>query len=505
MGTLTGRTTLEAPDGGAPGNGRPDSVTAAWGTAVVIGGSVAGSFAARVLHDHFERVIVFDRDDLPDAPVARKGAPQGVHFHALLARGRQVAEELFPGFVDELLADGAAPVHLRDSLVYEPYGWAPTGSSTRSHVGASRLLIEAVVRRRVGGLRRVEVRPRTEVLGLVATSDGARVTGVRVRRRGRPASASPVADERADLVVDASGRTSPAVSWLEGLGRPEPATTVVNAHWGYASRFYRFPDGVVPPVVGGFPIGAASDGPPATRGGFLLKQERDLWLVTLSGCAGDFPPGDEAGFAAFARTLAFPHIGEAIPQGEPLSPIRTWRNTANRLRHVEQVPAWPEAFVCLSDAVCSFNPVYGQGMTVAALEALDLRAELEAQRAGRDRTGRRAGRRTAGGELTGLGGRFQRRLAGTVTQAWEAACRSDFRVPGVRGAAPPDGFLERLAFHDRVVALGRDDPSVYERIGATNQLVIGPEWLDEPELRARVLAEWDRLGALVGCRAPIPA
>jgi 2-polyprenyl-6-methoxyphenol hydroxylase-like FAD-dependent oxidoreductase len=481
------------------------AVTPAWGTAVVVGGSIAGSFAARVLHDHFERVVVFDRDDLPDAPVARKGAPQGVHFHALLARGRMVAEELFPGFVDELLAEGAAPVALRDSLVYEPYGWAPTRASNRSHVGASRLLIEHVVRRRVGRLPRIEVRPRTEVVDLLATPDGARVTGVRARRRDRSARAGATIDEPADLVVDATGRTSPVVSWLAALGRQEPETTVVNAHWGYASRFYRIPEGVAPPVVGGFPIGAASDGPPATRGGFLLRQERDLWLVTLSGCARDFPPGDEAGFAAFAGTLAFPHIADTIPHAEPVSPIRTWRSTANRLRHVERVPAWPEALVCLADTVCSFNPVYGQGMTVAALEALDLAAELEAQGAGDGRAGERPHRRSGGGELAGLGGRFQRRLAATVTQAWDAACRSDHRVPGVQGAPAPEGFRQRLAFYDRVVALGRDDPSVYERIGATNQLVIGPEWLDEQELRERVLAGWDRLGALMGCDAPLPA
>jgi hypothetical protein len=257
-------------------------------------------------------------------------------------------------------------------------------------------------------------------------------------------------------------------------------------------------------VVGGFPIGAASDGPPATRGGFLLKQERDLWLVTLSGCAGDAPPADETGFAAFARTLAFPHIGDAIAGAEPLSPIRTWRNTANRLRHFERVPAWPEGFACLSDAVCSFNPVYGQGMTVAALEALDLRTELVAHRTGESGPDGRHQSRSGGGELIGAGARFQRRLASTITQAWEAACRSDFRVPGVQGGPPPDGFRERLAFYDRVVALGRDDPSIYEKIGATNQLVIGPEWLDEPELRSRVLADWGRLGAMMGCTAPVP-
>jgi 2-polyprenyl-6-methoxyphenol hydroxylase-like FAD-dependent oxidoreductase len=458
-------------------------MTSARVTAAVVGGSVAGSFAARVLADHFDRVIVFDQDDLPDGAIARKGAPQGVHFHALLARGRMVAEQLFPGFVDDLLVGGGTTVALREARVYEPYGWAPTGGSDRTNVGASRLLIEAVIRRRAAGLGNVEVRPRTEVVELLGRHDG-RVTGVRFRSSDDRSDS--ILDQSADLVVDASGRTSPVLRWLEALGCPSPRITTVNAHWGYSSRFLRLAEGVAPRVVGGFPIGAASDGPPATRGGFLLKQEDDLWLVTLSGCARDFPPDDEAGFLDFARSLAFPQIGEALPHAEPVTPIRMWRNTVNRMRHFEDMEQWPQSFVCLGDAVCSFNPVYGQGMTVAALGALDLGAEIE----------------VGGDETFGL--RFQRRLARTLVQPWEAACRSDFGVPGVEGGPPPDGFAERAAFYERVVALGRDDPAIYEKIGATNQLVIGPDWLNEPELRARVLSEWDELGAVVGSRASVP-
>ena len=430
------------------------------GTAVVVGGSIAGSFAARVLADHFDRVVVLDKDDLPDGPEPRPGAQQGVHFHALLAKGRMVAEELFPGFAEDLLAEGAADTALADARVYEPYGWAPTAGSTRRGIGASRLLIEWVTRRRAAALDRVEVWPRTEAVALLATPDGGRVTGVRVRERHGGAEH----DRLADLVVDASGRTSRVVHWLRDLGHGVPETTSVNARWGYASRFFRIPEGLCPPVVGGFPIGGASEGPAATRGGFLLLQERDRWLITLSGCAGDRPPTDEDGFLAFARTLAFPQIGEVIPKAEPTTEIQAWRRTLNQWRHFERLATWPEGFVTTADAVCSFNPVYGQGMTVAALEALDLRTELEA------------------GFGDGFGRRFQQRIAERIVQPWEAAIRSDYGVAGVEGDPAPPGFPDRLAFWNRVVALGRDDPSTYERIAATNQLVITPDWLDDPEL-----------------------
>ena len=470
----------------APIESAPVQSSPPWGTAVVIGGSVAGTFAARVLRDHFEHVIVLDKDDLPDTPAPRKGAPQGVHFHGLLARGRMIANELFPGFVDDLIAAGAAQSSTADSWVFQPYGWAPRSESRAPSIGASRLLIEAVLRRRGRELAGVEVHPRTAVVDLLSSPSGRDVVGVRVQ----PDDAPPY-DLPADLVIDCSGRTSAVDRWLAARRHGDVPTTTVNAFWGYASRFYEIPDGVAPPTVGGFPIGAASDGPPATRGGFLLLQENGRWLVTLSGCAKDFPPGDDDGFLTFADTLAFPHIGEAIRQATPLSEISLWRNTVNKRKHLDRCASWPGAFVAMADAVCSFNPVYGQGMSVAALEALDLRTELEHQRA-------------TSPDLAGLGERFQRRVAGTLDVPWDAACRSDYGVPGVEGTPAPDGYGERLAYYERVVALGRDDLSIYERISATNQLVLGPSWLDDSELVARVLADWDELGARMGRRDPMP-
>jgi len=448
-----------------------------------MGGSIAGSFAARVLSDFFDQVIVVDRDEFPREPVARKGAMQGVHFHALLARGRIVAESLFPGFADELVARGAATFDASQTRVYEPYGWGPVRAPGVTMVAASRLLIELAVRERAAAIPNVDVRTGTEAVGLVMSDDGSRACGVQIRA----VDADAVTAHPADLVVDASGRAALAAHWLPGLGFPEPATTTVNAHWGYGSRFYRIPDGLIGPVVGGFPLGRAGSGPPATRGGFLLLQENDTWLITLSGCAKDYPPGDETGFLDFARSLAFPQIGDVIPHAEPLSPIRTWRNTVNRRRHFERMSRRPEGLVVISDAACAFNPIYGQGMSIASVGALDLQTELEAQR----------GIAPDGG-MDGLAIRFASRLAHTITYAWDAACRADYRVPGVEGAAPPDGYLEALAYYDRVVALSRDDLAVYEMLSRTNQLLCGPEWLDEPALRSRVSERWDELGALMG-------
>lgn len=465
---------------------KPSTLSAVNGsTAVVIGGSVAGSFAARVLHDHFDRVIVLDKDDLPDLPEPRRGAPQGVHFHALLARGRMIAEELFPGFDDDLVAAGASLRSHAESLVFQPYGWGPRSERATKNVGASRLMIESVIRRRARALPRVQVHAGCTVTGLIGDNLD-RVVGVNVQT-----ASGRCYEQRADLVVDASGRTTKIDDWLGDLGYGVADTTKVNAFWGYTSRFYELPDGAAPPVVGSFPVGPAMDGPPSTRGGFLLLQENGRWLVTLSGCAKDFPPSDDEGFLAFADSLPFPHIADAIRVATPLSELQTWRNTTNRLRHFDRLPRWPDGLVALGDAVCSFNPVYGQGMSVACLEAIDLRTELETQRA-------------MSSDDRGMSARFQQRLARTITQAWNAACRSDYAVPGVEGDPAPDGFMARFAYVQRVVALGRDDVNVYERISATNQLVLTEDWLDEPDLRARVIERWSELGALMGLDDPAP-
>ena len=456
------------------------------GTAVVVGGSIGGSFAARVLADHFERVVVFDKDELPDGARPRKGAPQGVHFHALLARGRQIAQELFPGFDDDLVAAGASQFTVSDGLVYEPWGWAPPVKRDLLQIGASRLLVESVVRRRVRDIPEVEVRTGCAVDEVLATADGATVTGVRVRP-----TVGGTYDEYAELVLDASGRTSHIEAWLATLGYGAADTTRVNAHWGYASRYLKIPDGVAPPAIGGFPIGPASDGPPSTRGGFLLQQEDGRWLVTLMGCAKDFPPGEKAAYLSFADSLAFPHIGEALREATPLSDIEVWRNTTNRLRRFDRLPRWPDGLVSMADAVCSFNPIYGQGMSIAALEAVDLRTELEHQRATQ-------------GDLTGLAARFQRRIADTISQAWHAACRSDYAVPGVEGGGPPAGYAERLAYIRRLTVMSREDDALYGRVRTTQQLLENEDWFDDAELRAAVLARWVELGAVVGLHDPVP-
>lgn len=382
--------------------------------AIVIGGSIAGLLAARVLSEHFARVTILERDELPAGDGDRAGVPQGRHAHALLVGGRQNIEGLFPGITAELV-DAGAPLLDQglDSLSLFKTGWAPRVRSGVMALCLSRPLLESRVRRRVAALPNVAIRERTEVVGLTADAAGARATGVRAQRRGEAGAA----EERiaADLVVEASGRASRLPDFLAKLGHARPAQTVVNAHVGYASRAYTRPAGGRDWEA----LWLQTRPPQSPRGGILLPTEGGRWLVTLMGVGGEYPPTDEDAFLAFARSLPSPAIYEAIKGAEPAGGIAGFRRMENRLYHYDRLSRRLENVIALGDAACALNPTYAQGMSVASFSALALGDELRAWR--------RPG-------LDGFAARFQRRLAKLIAPAWMMATSEDARWPTTEGA-----------------------------------------------------------------------
>jgi 2-polyprenyl-6-methoxyphenol hydroxylase-like FAD-dependent oxidoreductase len=461
---------------------------AAGSHAVVVGGSMAGLLAARVLADHFARVTVVDRDRFPCLPDHRAGAPQSHHAHALLQRGQQILGGLFPGIVADLLAAGATPA-LRPPVIVSPVGKlatapppkdaaAPAGrTGPAPGVYASRILLEWHVRGRLGGFPGITIRPATEVVGLAAGAGG-RAAGVRVRPRGA-ADEPAVETLAADLVVDASGRQSAAPAWLEELGYGPTPEEVVHSDIGYASRFYRKPEGWPGEWDGIIVNGRVPHNP---RAGLILPIEDGLWHVSLGGFAGHYPPTDEEGFLDWARGLPDPSLYEAIRVAEPVTPIRGYRTPQNRLRRFDQLARWPEGFVTLGDAVCAFNPIYGQGMTVAAVEA-DLLGRALAARGG------------AGSP--GFARRFQRDLAKAVADPWLIASGEDLRWEvEASGIRPRRGSGLVRGYVERVLRRARTDPRVAGAYMAVVSMAAPPSSLFAPRVllptAAGALAE--RLG-----------
>jgi 2-polyprenyl-6-methoxyphenol hydroxylase-like FAD-dependent oxidoreductase len=442
--------------------------------AIVIGGSIAGLLAARVLADHFTRVTILERDRLPHGPEARKGLPQACHVHVLLWRGQTLLEQLFPGLQTELDQAGAPQVDwIGDAMGYSFGGWMPHFPSSYLAHPCSRDLLEWLIRRRLSAYPQVHFLEERQAIGLISNGDrqndpgsGPLVAGVRLRSRARPAQDEE--DLAGDLIVDASGRDSRAPVWLAALGCPSPHETVVNSFLGYASRVYRKPPDIYPwksLLVRGTPPGNK-------RGGVINPIENDRWMVTLAGAGRDYPPIDEAGFLDFARSLPAPILYQAIQSAEALTPITGYRKTENRWRHYERLTRQPGNFVLLGDAVCAFNPVYGQGMTLATLGATLLADCLS--------------RRGTWQGLTGLAQDFQKKLARVLAAPWLLATGDDFRYLETQGEGR--GMLTPVVhrYIDRAMAIANHDQRVFTTYFEVAQLLAPVVSFFSPSILAKV-------------------
>ena len=375
--------------------------------AIVIGASMGGLLAARALSEFYTSVTVLERDAFPVSDLPRKGVPQGRHAHGLLARGRDVIEEFFPGWTDEVVAAGGRRGDIAGDVAWIGHG-VTLKSAPSDLIGllASRPVLEGHVRRRLLALPNLRAIENCAVQGLVATGDNAAVTGVRVKIAGGEEQVMLT-----DCVVDASGRGSSSPAWLEGLGYARPEEERIEIGIGYTTRVYRRHAG---DLGGKLALVVAGSGP-NWRNGALLFQTEDRWIVSIGGYFGDLAPDDEQMFAAYARSLPTPHIYDIVARGEPLTDFVSYRYPANLRRRYERLTRFPENYLVFGDALCSFNPVYGQGMTVAAQEASLLHDCLQ-----------------AAGD-TDLARRFFSAVQPTVDIPWDIAVGNDLRHPQVTG------------------------------------------------------------------------
>lgn len=375
--------------------------------AVVLGGSIAGLLAARMLSDAYREVTVVDRDVLTGADGPRRAIPQGHHIHALLARGQQILDGVFPGFTDELVGIGVPVGDFGTSL-----SWYFNGQMIRKTrtglvcVAAGRPLLEGRIRQRVAALDNVSIVEGADIVGLTTTRDHRRVTGVRIRTGG---GVEEVLD--AEIVVDATGRGSRTPRWLEELGYPRVAEERVRMDLTYTTTDYHMP---LPFDPIGDDIALIPVATPGNPRGAIFARLPDRYAVSLTGILGDRPPTDRDGFLAYVRSLPVPEIYESVRRAEPLGEPASFRFPASIRRHYERMNRFPDGLLVMGDAACVFNPVYGQGMTVAAIGADLLGRHL--------RTGAPPQPR-----------RFHRDLSRVISAPWDMSAGADLGFPGVEG------------------------------------------------------------------------
>jgi 2-polyprenyl-6-methoxyphenol hydroxylase-like FAD-dependent oxidoreductase len=438
--------------------------------AVVIGASMAGLLAGRVLSDHFERVTLIERDYLPAGVEARKGVPQGRHIHGLLKKGEAILADFFPELFPTLLQGGSSDLDMAADMRWHQFGvWKAQFPSNITVYSQSRPFLEAHVRDCLAARENVQIIDGCEVSQLCANSDRTCVTGVQLRHRNGAQSDETLL---ADLVIDASGRGSQAPQWLTSLGYARVEEAIVKVDVGYASRIYRRPN----PLPLDWKALLISPKPPQEkRAGLIVPIEGEAWMVTLIGWLKDYPPDDAAGFLEYAHSLPVPDLYEAIKDAEPLTTIVTHKFPSNQRRYYERMSRFPAGFLVMGDALCSFNPAYVQGMTVAALEAHALQVCLQQQQNTNPRR-----------SPADLAQRFQKAVAKEVNESWFIATSEDFRYPETKGQRLPitrlvNWYMGRI--HDLVSTDRRATLCFYEVMN----MVKPPLVLFEPHILFSIL------------------
>jgi 2-polyprenyl-6-methoxyphenol hydroxylase-like FAD-dependent oxidoreductase len=384
-----------------------NSLTTGRGRAVVIGGSIAGLLAARVLSERFQDVTIVERDSLARNADPRKAIPQGRHAHVLLHKGIQIIDQLFPDLLPALLEAGLVMADMGQDFRWRHFGvWKTQFPSDIRVLFVNRPLFEWQIAARLLARPNVSIIEHCDVTGLIASPGRERVTGVTLRQQNTGEQ-----DLAADLVVDASGRGSHLPQWLRALALDSAQETRVEVNLGYASRLYRRP-AALPQWTSLFVIPR----PPATRGAAIFPIDGNRWMVTLAGWLADHPSGQDNEYLEFAGSLEVPEVRQSLERAEPLTSIVVHKFPSNLRRHYESLATMPECLIVLGDAMCSFNPVYGQGMTVAALEAMALARWLV--------TGGASSRK------------FHRTASKLVDIAWQLAVGEDLRYPDVKGVRP---------------------------------------------------------------------
>ncbi|WP_405094260.1 FAD-dependent monooxygenase [Micromonospora sp. NBC_01392] len=451
------------------------------GRAVVLGGSLAGLLAANVLAEVYPEVLVVDRDELAGVAGYRKGVPHGRHAHGLVARGQQILEKQFPGLTADMEAAGVQPGDFSGAIRWYFNGMQLRQANTGLlSVPCTRPVIEHQVRNRVEKVSNIRFLEGYDIVGVEATPDKSRVVGARVQRRDGGSDPEVL---HADLVIDATGRGSRTPTWLEELGYSRPEEDRVKVDLAYTTRHYRVRND---PFGSDIAVIAAAT-PTHPRGAFYYRLPGDDGRVELSltGVLGDHPPTDPDKFLEFVRSVPVPEIYESVREAEPLNDPVMFRFPASVRRRFERLTRFPAGFLVIGDAVCSFNPIYAQGMAIAAVESRVLADKLSST--------------TVPDPLE-----FFQEISRQIDSPWEFAATADLGYAGVEGRRTAKIRMIN-AYVAKVQRAAVHDPSLTNALMRVAGLIDEPTSLLRPGRMLRVLRQAGRRPNRVPAAAPLGA
>ncbi len=398
------------------------------GSALIIGASIAGLFAGRILADYFDEVVLIDKEHLDQGPVPRKAVPQGNHLHAILTPTFHMLKRFMPDLIDDLVAGGAHVFDCGKGWKFHIHGnFLACGETGQTLIGSSRPFFEDHLRRRVARISNVEIRCGYVFSSWVTNNHDGCVEGIVAK------SGTQEVELRADLVVDARGRASNLPKELQELGYEMPKEELIGVDLGYTSRLYRADD--FSPDWNFLVVNPAA--PNSWTGAVVEKIENEMWIVTQFGYFGDHVPADEKEFMACAQSLDVSDVADFLAIAKPVSDFRKFGTRQCSMRRFERMNAFPDRLLVIGDAVCSLNPIYGQGMTKAAREATHLWDSLADHFKQTD-------------SLDGFADEFRKSLpAAGAEWAWQLTAGADLAYPQTtgerqRGGAFMGWYMKRL-------------------------------------------------------------
>ncbi|PEX57565.1 FAD-dependent oxidoreductase [Bacillus cereus] len=431
--------------------------------AIVIGGSMAGKFAAKALSTSFKEVIIIEAGERWDGKSLRKRVPQSNHPHVLLKGGENAIEELFPNITNELIEAGSIINNFTRDLKWHQFGlWKQPFIGEVHMIQQSRPLLEWHIQKRIHQISNHTIKYETLVKGLLVDAKLNKVCGVKVKYL----ETNTQEEVHADLVVDASGFGSKSIEWLREY-EIKVQEEKVRIDLFYATKMFKLKENEELDCCNMLMSPSFPDNP---YGVLIQTIEDNRYFVTFSGYANEKAPQTDDEFYDFAENLSISNVTDFLNKAEGITDIKTYKIPYQVRRRFDLVNNVPEGLLVIGDAQCRFDPVFGQGVSVAAMEAHQLQLLLQ-DRKQLDKT---------------FTQQFYKKAATIIETPWDMTTTEISRHPQLKRELTTKQKFQ-LWYTKQIYRLSASNSDVYIRLVRVMNLIRSPFHLFHPKVLLSVL------------------